>query len=261
MLTHCGVHVNAGPEIGVASTKAYTSQFVAMIMFALSLSEDRTSKQQRREDIINGLGKISDQIREILKLNQSINVLRRRMDAFERELGVSLLIRHINGVQLTPDGEKVFAAALQMESASFDLLRARQLSSDQIAGEVGIATTEGLGSGWLIPGLVEFQNANPNLTVNLRCGQSPPDLLRLEADLSMQLERPKESDLKIVKLGSAFPRIDLRDRGCIRLVRRTLVAHGDREAAARHLPGGLCPLVRRRLVRRRRRVERARLPV
>jgi glutamine---fructose-6-phosphate transaminase (isomerizing) len=72
MLTHCGVHVNAGPEIGVASTKAYTSQFVAMIMFALSLSEDRASKQQRREDIINGLGKISDQFREILKLNQSI---------------------------------------------------------------------------------------------------------------------------------------------------------------------------------------------
>ena len=72
MLTHCGVHVNAGPEIGVASTKAYTSQFVAMIMFALSLSEDRASKQQRREHIINGLGKISDQIREILKLDQSI---------------------------------------------------------------------------------------------------------------------------------------------------------------------------------------------
>jgi glucosamine--fructose-6-phosphate aminotransferase (isomerizing) len=72
MLTHCGVHVNAGPEIGVASTKAYTSQFVAMIMFALSLSEDRVSKQKRREDIINGLGQISDQFREILKLNDSI---------------------------------------------------------------------------------------------------------------------------------------------------------------------------------------------
>ena len=48
LLTHCGVHINAGPEIGVASTKAYTSQFVAMMMFALSLSEDRASKQKRR---------------------------------------------------------------------------------------------------------------------------------------------------------------------------------------------------------------------
>lgn len=72
MLTHCGVHINAGPEIGVASTKAYTSQFVAMIMFALSLSEDRASKQKTREELIEGLGKVSDQFRQILKLNEPI---------------------------------------------------------------------------------------------------------------------------------------------------------------------------------------------
>ncbi|RAQ66397.1 glucosamine--fructose-6-phosphate aminotransferase [Aspergillus flavus] len=72
LLTHCGVHTNAGPEIGVASTKAYTSQFVAMIMFALSLSEDRASKQKRREEIIEGLGLVSEQLREILKLNEPI---------------------------------------------------------------------------------------------------------------------------------------------------------------------------------------------
>jgi glucosamine--fructose-6-phosphate aminotransferase (isomerizing) len=75
LLTHCGVHVNAGPEIGVASTKAYTSQFIAMIMFALSLSEDRASKQKRREDIMEGLGHISEQIKEILKLDQPIKEL------------------------------------------------------------------------------------------------------------------------------------------------------------------------------------------
>ncbi|EKG14759.1 Glutamine amidotransferase class-2 [Macrophomina phaseolina MS6] len=75
LLTHCGVHINAGPEIGVASTKAYTSQFVCMVMFALSLSEDRASKQQRRYEIMEALGKISDQFREILKLDQSIKEL------------------------------------------------------------------------------------------------------------------------------------------------------------------------------------------
>ncbi|ODH21460.1 glutamine-fructose-6-phosphate transaminase (isomerizing) [Paracoccidioides brasiliensis] len=72
LLTHCGVHINAGPEIGVASTKAYTSQFVAMIMFALSLSEDRASKQKRREDIMDGLSKVSDQFKQILKLSEPI---------------------------------------------------------------------------------------------------------------------------------------------------------------------------------------------
>lgn len=75
LMTHCGVHINAGPEIGVASTKAYTSQFVCMIMFALSLSEDRASKQQRRLDIMEGLGKVSAQFKDILELDQSIKEL------------------------------------------------------------------------------------------------------------------------------------------------------------------------------------------
>ncbi|QUC18192.1 uncharacterized protein UV8b_02433 [Ustilaginoidea virens] len=72
LLTHCGVHVNAGPEIGVASTKAYTSQFIAMVMFALSLSEDRASKKARREEIMEGLSNISGQIKTILELDQPI---------------------------------------------------------------------------------------------------------------------------------------------------------------------------------------------
>ncbi|GAB7359329.1 hypothetical protein MBLNU230_g5980t1 [Neophaeotheca triangularis] len=75
LMTHCGVHINAGPEIGVASTKAYTSQFVCMVMFALSLSEDRASKHQRRHDIMDGLAKVSQQFQEILKLNDSIKEL------------------------------------------------------------------------------------------------------------------------------------------------------------------------------------------
>ncbi|KAK4153546.1 hypothetical protein C8A00DRAFT_33707 [Chaetomidium leptoderma] len=75
LLTHCGVHVNAGPEIGVASTKAYTSQFIAMVMFALSLGEDRASKHQRREEIMEGLSKISAQIQAVLQQDQKIKQL------------------------------------------------------------------------------------------------------------------------------------------------------------------------------------------
>jgi glucosamine--fructose-6-phosphate aminotransferase (isomerizing) len=42
ILTHYGVHINAGLEICVASTKAYTSKMVCLVMFALVLSEDRS---------------------------------------------------------------------------------------------------------------------------------------------------------------------------------------------------------------------------
>ena len=51
----CGVHINAGPEIGVASTKAYTSQFISLVMFAVMMAEDRISKQDRIKEIVQGM--------------------------------------------------------------------------------------------------------------------------------------------------------------------------------------------------------------
>ncbi|XP_071442474.1 glutamine--fructose-6-phosphate aminotransferase [isomerizing] 2-like isoform X3 [Hetaerina americana] len=85
--SHCGVHINAGPEIGVASTKAYTSQFISMVMFALVMSEDRISLRSRRAEIIEGLCKLGDQIKEVLKLDNA--VLKLAEDLFQKK---SLLI-------------------------------------------------------------------------------------------------------------------------------------------------------------------------
>ena len=73
--THCGIHINAGPEIGVASTKAYTSQYIALVMMALQLSEDRISLSPRRSAIIDGLHELPGQIRHILGLDRSIQQL------------------------------------------------------------------------------------------------------------------------------------------------------------------------------------------
>ena len=60
--THCGVHINAGPEIGVASTKAYTSQILSLTMFGLVMSADRLSLQPRRSEIIQALKRLPDQV-------------------------------------------------------------------------------------------------------------------------------------------------------------------------------------------------------
>jgi glucosamine--fructose-6-phosphate aminotransferase (isomerizing) len=73
--THCGVHLNAGPEIGVASTKAYTSQFIALIMMALQLSSDRISKTERRKAIIDDLHKLPQYIKETLVLDKELREL------------------------------------------------------------------------------------------------------------------------------------------------------------------------------------------
>ncbi|XP_034885260.1 glutamine--fructose-6-phosphate aminotransferase [isomerizing] 2 isoform X1 [Mirounga angustirostris] len=73
--TDCGVHINAGPEIGVASTKAYTSQFISLVMFGLMMSEDRISLQNRRREIICGLQSLPGLIKEVLSLDEKIHDL------------------------------------------------------------------------------------------------------------------------------------------------------------------------------------------
>ncbi|XP_068570736.1 glutamine--fructose-6-phosphate aminotransferase [isomerizing] 2 [Cebidichthys violaceus] len=73
--TDCGVHVNAGPEIGVASTKAYTSQFVALTMFGLMMSEDRLSLQPRRMEIIEGFRVLPELIKKVLALDNRIKAI------------------------------------------------------------------------------------------------------------------------------------------------------------------------------------------
>ncbi|KAM8974277.1 glutamine--fructose-6-phosphate aminotransferase [isomerizing] 1 isoform 2-T2 [Pelodytes ibericus] len=73
--TDCGVHINAGPEIGVASTKAYTSQFVSLVMFALLVCDDRISMQERRREIMQGLKVLPDNIKEVLSLDVEIQKL------------------------------------------------------------------------------------------------------------------------------------------------------------------------------------------
>jgi glutamine---fructose-6-phosphate transaminase (isomerizing) len=70
--SHCGVHINAGPEIGVASTKAYTSQFISLAMFGLVMSEDRISLQTRRQEIIEALSQLDTHIKKVLQLDSQV---------------------------------------------------------------------------------------------------------------------------------------------------------------------------------------------
>nr|GMD36606.1 glutamine--fructose-6-phosphate aminotransferase [isomerizing] 2 [Ipomoea batatas] len=79
--THCGVHINAGCEIGVASTKAYTSQIVVMAMLALVIGGDTLSSQARREAIIDGLFDLPTKAKEVLKLDQEMRDLAEQLIA------------------------------------------------------------------------------------------------------------------------------------------------------------------------------------
>ena len=63
--TDCGVHVNAGCEIGVASTKAYTSQIVAVTLLALVMAEDSVSRRAKYEAVVAALARLPELVRQV----------------------------------------------------------------------------------------------------------------------------------------------------------------------------------------------------
>lgn len=74
--TDSGCYTHVGPEIGVASTKAFTAQVTVLLMLALSIAKERnTIKEQDYLDIIAELGDIPGKIETILKENESIEDL------------------------------------------------------------------------------------------------------------------------------------------------------------------------------------------
>ena len=134
-------------------------------------------------------------------LNVSANFLRKHILQLESCYKTTLMTRHVDGVRLTPEGMQVLEAAKRMEEASFDLDRTLSQGTPALSGEVRFAITEGLGTFWVAPRLIEFQRVYPGLLVDLKCEMRSADVLRLEADVAVQLEEPDKPDLMRVKIG------------------------------------------------------------
>jgi len=62
-----GVYVHSGPEIAVASTKAFTSQLIAFYLFAIMIGRMRDLSQHRGIALVNELEKIPSKIEAVLK--------------------------------------------------------------------------------------------------------------------------------------------------------------------------------------------------
>jgi len=66
------IFTNAGPEIGVASTKAFTTQLAALMLLALSIAKSRDRNPKLRSRVITAMRSLSDTINETLKLKDEI---------------------------------------------------------------------------------------------------------------------------------------------------------------------------------------------
>lgn len=70
-----GLYLRAGPEIGVASTKAFNSQVAALAMFALRLARLKNLSVLQGREFIHALNRLPEQIRQVLSRSGDIERL------------------------------------------------------------------------------------------------------------------------------------------------------------------------------------------
>ena len=71
--TDTGSYIHVGPEIGVASTKAFTGQVIVLTMLALALAKEKgTVSKEDYERVVKELSLIPYKMQEVLKLNDKI---------------------------------------------------------------------------------------------------------------------------------------------------------------------------------------------
>lgn len=119
------------------------------------------------------------------KSGVSVNTVRARISRLEQHIGEPLIVRGYDGVRLTPSGIQLHKAALGMRGAAVsgeggysNLLKRPD--------ELRIGASEGLGSGWLTPRLLELQEHYPALTMTMLC------------DNDLEADRSRDLDLEIV---------------------------------------------------------------
>ncbi|MFH1790412.1 MAG: SIS domain-containing protein, partial [Candidatus Omnitrophota bacterium] len=88
------IYTRTGPEIGVASTKAFTSQLVVLVLLALYLGRARRALAGKPAmEILNSLHKIPDLIEKVLQMNDRIAVC---AEKFFKKTDFLYLGRHVN---------------------------------------------------------------------------------------------------------------------------------------------------------------------
>lgn len=67
-----GTYVHVGPEISVASTKAFTSQVIAMVVFGLTIAQAKGAKSSLLKPYVEEIAKLPEEIKNVLEANNDL---------------------------------------------------------------------------------------------------------------------------------------------------------------------------------------------
>lgn len=131
----------------------------------------------------------------------SINTVRSKVARLEDKLQVLLFRRQQGGVQMTPAGVRLRQVALAMRGAAVadGVTPSGYLRRPD---ELRIGASEGLGSGWLTPRLLELQSQFPELTMAMLCENDLEVDRSDDLDIGIVWQPPRNADLIVAKLAT-----------------------------------------------------------
>jgi len=124
----------------------------------------------------------------------------RKIGALEKSLGVRLFDRQTTGCVLTSAGDRLYAAAEEVEA---QLLRAQgdlSQSDVELSGTVRVAAPDGFTALFLCSRLGKLKRKYPSLTIQMVPMSRTFSLSKREADIAITISRPEEGRLTVRKL-------------------------------------------------------------
>ncbi len=83
-VSHAGAYTHAGPEIGVASTKAFTAQLTVLVQIAIKVGYEKgTLSPSQYFNLLHALEQIPDKVAEVLKKDQEIKEIARKYEGYK----------------------------------------------------------------------------------------------------------------------------------------------------------------------------------
>jgi DNA-binding transcriptional LysR family regulator len=126
----------------------------------------------------------------------------RRIAALETELNVRVVDRRGRKLLLTAEGERLAGIADRMEREALAAERLAASSRHGISGKVTLSAPPAYAAAALVAPLARLQDEHPELSIEVIGEVRKASLERREADIAVRLDRPRDGDLSIVRLGT-----------------------------------------------------------
>lgn len=134
-------------------------------------------------------------------LGVDASTVRRRLRSLEARLRVRLFQLRNGQLVASRDAQTLLQVAEQMAEAASSLRHAALQEVRELRGEIRVSTMEGFAVEYLAPRLARFAAAHPHLRIELVTAARPLSLTDHQADLSLNMVRPRDGPLRVRRVG------------------------------------------------------------